>query len=175
MTTEEWREIPGTGYFVSSEGRVASNKRSPWRILVGGFAKGYRKIDMLKNGVQHSVTVHSLVAEAFIGPRPSPKHQVNHKNGVKTDNRAINFEYVTCKENIRHSLDVLGKKRAHGEKIGSAKITEAEVREIRVRRARGETLASIAADYGVCIMTISHIATRKTWAWLDADTLRRPA
>lgn len=62
--------------------------------------------------------VHRLVCEAFHGAPPFIGAQVNHKNGVKSDNRADNLEWVTASENQRHRIDVLGHKGDTGSMRG---------------------------------------------------------
>jgi hypothetical protein len=57
--------------------------------------------------------VHRLVLMTHVGPI-SPGLQVNHINGIKTDNRIENLELVTATQNIRHSIDVLGRKMSSG-------------------------------------------------------------
>lgn len=68
---------------------------------------GYEQVGLGKRGVMRCELVHRLVAEAFL-PNPLNKPQVNHKNGVKHDNRLENLEWATSSENGLHAYRVLG-------------------------------------------------------------------
>lgn len=88
-------------YEVSSNGEVRSlitNKIL--RPAIDGW--GYKRVAMMKDGKLVTQKVHRLVAQMFI-PNPENKPQVNHKNGVKTDNWWMNLEWATQSENIRHA------------------------------------------------------------------------
>jgi len=162
----EWREI-NKDYMISSDGQVVSRKRlKPLKMTPVINSDGYPQVLIYTSGKRLTRPVHRLVAEAFLPPRPTPTHQVNHRNGIRTDNRAENLEWVTGGENIRHSFRVLGKKAARGEAKGNAKLTETQVREIRSRWAAREAQKKIAADYGVSQTLISRIALGKAWAWM---------
>src|SRR3990167_5147106 len=103
MDHEEWRPVPGFEglYSVSSLGRVRSERIVILRGEISNW--GYPQVALRKDGQYKSRTIHSLVAEAFHGPRP-PKHVVNHRNGTKRDNRPENLEYVTQKGNVAHAF-----------------------------------------------------------------------
>lgn len=162
----EWKEI-NPDYIVSSEGQVLSRKWGKLRpVKPCKSGAGYAAVLIYTAGARRLRTIHTLVAEAFLGPKPTPRHEVNHKNGVKTDNRDRNLEWVTSSVNQYHRYSVLGNVGPRGQRAGSSRLTETEVREIRARRENGEKLKSLAPMFGVSFQTISEIATRKTWAWL---------
>ena len=157
---EEWVEIPETDYSVSSEGRVASWKYGKLKILkTPTNSAGYPVFRIHKDGERKQYTVHRWVAILFLGLPPTSKHEVNHTNGVKADNRDANLEWVTPSENQHHRYDVLGKR-------ARAKLSEAQVREIRARCASGETQSKVAADYGVHQTSVCAIVKRGGWAWV---------
>lgn len=118
MPEEKWKDVPGYDgiYQVSSLGRIRSyanfghkRRRTPI-IKKQSLSKfGYPCVFLKKHQKTKMFYVHVLVARAFI-PNLEGKPQVNHKSGVKTDNRVENLEWVTMSENIRHRIDVLGQR-----------------------------------------------------------------
>ncbi len=107
MKGEIWHkcEVPYTRYEVSNLGRVR-NAHTEQVLRPSKDGAGYLKLILCYQGHEKTCTVHNLVATAFVeGWREGL--QVNHKNGVKTDNRAENLEWVSSSENHRHARDVL--------------------------------------------------------------------
>ena len=109
---EKWRVIPSyENYAVSNLGRImrlvnAGNTYAGKILKVAVNKKyGYRMADLYMNGKRSLCKVGKLVALAFLGPCPSGK-EVNHKNGIKTEDKPENLEYITHSENIQHAYDL---------------------------------------------------------------------
>lgn len=132
---EIWKVINGfPNYEVSNIGRVRSNfPGRGYRILKPELDKyGYKKLNIFKNGKKYTKTVHRLVAETFLGKQEGL--QVNHIDGVKTNNHINNLEWVTPSENTRHAFR-LGLATVH--------VPEPQKRPIRIIET-GEVFDSVA-------------------------------
>lgn len=104
MEEEIWKDIEEfPSYQASDLGRIR-NKNTGFIKNVYYDNDGYVKVTLVKNKRSYRKTVHRLVAEAFLGGK-HPGLQVNHKNGIKDDNRLINLEWVTGSENVKHAYD----------------------------------------------------------------------
>lgn len=120
---EIWAPVPGyEGLYsvstlgaVRSEPRVVKSKNGVQKKLRGRKLvlrknrTGYNMVFLSENGHPKIYQVHRLIAAAFI-PNPENKPCINHKNGVRNDNRVDNIEWCTASENNRHSFKVLGRK-----------------------------------------------------------------
>lgn len=103
MDTEQWRPIPSApGYEASNYGHVRSSRCT---LRPARRRTGHLQVSLRVNGKSLSRTVHALVAEAWLGPRPDGR-QIRHWNGDPADNRPDNLRYGTARQNaldaVRH-------------------------------------------------------------------------
>jgi hypothetical protein len=162
-------------YVVTDEGEVislvlrhgTSGKRIPrWRVLKPGLSAGYWRVSL---GKANPIRVHSLVMAAFIGPCP-PGLVINHKNGIKTDNRLENLEYCTRAENNRHAwfsgLCDTTREANTGENNGSAKISA--VQAAQVLALKGAVFQrEAAAQFGISKTQVQAIWSGRKWKHLQ--------
>lgn len=173
---EEWRAVPGhSGYEVSSLGRVRSYRAHGGKrrlavprlrtIRVG--VNGYVQVGLqVASGQQKQFSVHSLVAAAFLGPRPEG-HHVAHFDGDRANNHVSNLRYATPHENAqdkeRHGTVL------RGEDGANTKLTAQQVEEIRLRYLNGELQAPLALAFGISQSQVSNIVRHASWSHMDLE------
>lgn len=164
MTENEiWKPVDGyPGYEVSNLGRVRSVERyvtyvSRWgtkavrkwpsRILSTKCTGWYAQISF---GRGTKYKLHRIVAAAFL-PNPDNLPEVNHINGVKSDNRASNLEWCDRRRNLEHA-------RISG--LIKRPLTPHQVRAIRAEiKAKKLLYREIAAKYGVTLDSVQGLAS----------------
>lgn len=156
---EKWKDIVEFEHYqISTLGRVRSKKRDNL-IMRGSHSMGYPSISLCKKNKKTGFLIHRLVATHFIS-NPKNKATVNHKNGIKTDNRVENLEWATHSEQNIHASK-MGLKKFNGEHHSQHKLTDGLVIEIRERSLKGDVPRGVL--YGVSDATIKDINNRKSW------------
>lgn len=172
-----WKKIPNySSYEISNYGEIKTfNWKNLGREAIMKPAldpTGYPRT-MLKrdDGLIHTIKVHRLVAITFI-ENPEGKPCVNHINGIRNDNRVVNLEWCTHKENMQHSFKI-GLSSQKGEKNSNATLTDDQVREILAEYQFGKTgkngmtKQQIAEKYNTTFSVIKRLVQRKTWKHLS--------
>lgn len=170
---EEWKDVVGyEGFYqVSDKGRVKSLDRVDCLgharkgiILKQRVTKwGYMRTMLYKNGVSKQESIHRLVGKAFI-PNIENKEQINHIDGVKTNNSVFNLEWCSLSENRKHAYRTGLQHPQIGEANGFSKLKEWQVREIReIYKRGGYTKRELGRKYGVCAANVGMIINNKIW------------
>lgn len=175
-----WKAIAGyEGFYeVSNDGRVRSLDRL---INNGRTGKGARKflkgrelkahsvgkgkylaVGLHKNAVIRQAYIHKLVFDAFVS-NPDSLPEINHKDGIKTNNKDSNLEPSTRLENVRHAIRHGLCNSLIGEKNIQAKLTEEQVLHARLLFSTGLSQTTISALTAIPIANVHCIVRRKSW------------
>lgn len=175
----EWRDVVGLEgrYQVSNFGQIKAVERTAEVIFRGkpylktlrekvfhpslhGF--GYPQVNLVRPcGSRYSVSLHTLIARAFLGEKPEGMY-VCHNDGDPGNCRADNLRYDTQKGNMddraKHGTCLVG------EGVGTAKLSNDEVREMKEHLAsKMYSTRQLAEKYGVEVSTVRNIRRGTSW------------
>ncbi len=145
-------------YSISSNGSVWSKRNSMW--LKPDIRRGYLYYSLCTDGKRKSYTAHRLVAMHFI-KKVDNKRQVNHINGIKSDNRLENLEWCTPGENQKHALANGLMKPKKGILNGQSKLTEKDIKDIRQNTKLNQR--ELAKKYRISFQQVSRIINKTRW------------
>lgn len=168
---EIWKPLSeyGNRYHISSFGRIKcvylfDAKGQPRKIYIKKLSirakSGYVFTGLTLNKKRKSESVHRIVGRHFIKNKGN-KPFINHKNGVKWDNRVENLEWCTAKENINHAMINGLMKPAKGEDSGQAVLTNKQVLDIFTS---SDPIPKLCKKYNVHDTTIRYIKDGTRWS-----------
>jgi len=148
-----------TEYSANTEGEVKGPKGFTLRVRPSNSGHSYYSI----RGVNRSG--HRFVFECFCGVIPNGL-EINHKNGVKQDNRLINLELTTRGQNLQHAHNMGLIRIPQGVNNEQSKLTENQVRWIREMHRLGWSQSKIAKHVPVHQATVGSIVRKERWKHL---------
>ena len=168
---EIWKDIKDfeNYYEISNMGQIRRKKGTSHlkekNLKFSSDKDGYLRVNLKVKQKSNTKIVHRLLAIAFI-ENVDNKPQVNHINGIKSDYRIENLEWVTLSQNRQHAYDT-GLQNANsrkGEKNNFSKLTNEQVLEIRKMYIPYKfTNKMIAKIYNVTEGCISGITSKRNW------------
>jgi hypothetical protein len=167
---ESWCEIIGYEglYDVSSFGRFRSHDKYHGNIFKRGIImkqkvekRGYLHITLCKDAKTKTFLAHRIIGKHFI-PNPLNLPEINHKRGIKADNRIFMLEWSTQPDNVQHAYDT-GLMRQDGEHHATRKLNWDKVNEIRRLYMSGVDAADLSKRFGVHFGHIRNICYNIFW------------
>lgn len=156
-----WADIPGwEGYYqITRSGKIrglrhAHGNKKPTLRTPSLSSDGYLKLNLTKQNKPKHFSVHRLVAITFLGGPPFLGAEINHKNGIKTDNRVKNLEWVNDYQQQKHAA-----------KIGRSSLMKYDdkiVRKARRLYSRGYSTNKIGV-----LLKVPH---KTVWSWVSCKT-----
>lgn len=174
----EWVEYPECStYGANANGEICSfdykHTGNTQKLVQHKDKDGYQYVFMKINGKRVKRLSHRVVLSCFVEMQKD-KNQVNHKNGIRDDNRLENLEWCTAQENVCHSYSVLGRKHTDNQikvakaKFGKennpkAKITQEIANSIMQDRKLGMLLKDLSKKYELSVAQVGAICKGKYW------------
>lgn len=170
---EEWKEyeVPCYGLiYVSNYGKIKNKKLKDMKykkdsdgyFYIRVHFERYRNLMKQNKKYMFQRRVHRLVAELFCDNKEKYK-EVNHKDGIKTNNHSENLEWCSRSYNIQHAFDNGLKVGSAGSKNGRARLTDEKVKNIRLDFKNGLNKSEISRKYNIGWTTVKHILDYDTW------------
>lgn len=159
-----WVDIVGYEgiYKVSKDGQVMNVRKNktikPWLNIYG-----YYSVRLHKGGNRRTAFVHRLIAQTFI-PNPDNKSEVNHIDGNKLNNDISNLEWVSHRENIIHSVDILNHQKRAVRCVETGIVYES---------IKAAALAVNGHKTGIAHASNGKIKTYKGYRWEKINTYRK--
>lgn len=183
---DKWRKVLGfesMPYLISESSVIKSEARLEFKNKPNGIEPYQRKEKVLTQSLSPTIKyltcslktsvesksktflVHRLVALTFVdNPDPERLKFVNHKDGNKLNNKALNLEWVDRHENMSHAVANGLMNTKIGSDANKAKLNEEQVKSIRNRYSLGEKSKELAHHYNVSQRNIQSILSRDIWS-----------
>lgn len=156
-------------YMITEDGEVFNINPVPrWRNKKDAIHQkrsncGYFTVELSRDNIRKRLTIHRLVYQSYVGPIPNGK-EVRHLDGDSANNNVSNLDIGTHKENTEDAIKHGKIYRTSGEKNRHSKMTNAQIKEVRKRWAKGDiTKTELAKDYPIGRAQLGRVLRGQAW------------